>query len=57
MGVHVYGVAWKPVRTSARFLLQPWNVRAEITTIVIWEAGCHQIRLPNYKLLFLSREI
>lgn len=33
------------------------NVEAEIVTIVIWEAGCLQIRLSNYKFLFLSHEI
>lgn len=32
-------------------------MKAEIVTIVIWEAGCLQIRLSNYKFLFLSHEI
>lgn len=43
--------------TCLRFLLQPGNVGTEIVSIVIWEAGCLQIRLSNYKFLFLSHEI
>lgn len=43
--------------TSLRFLLPPRNVEEEIVAIVIWEAGCLQIRLSNYKFLFSSHEI